>query len=121
MVESDVPYIVVLNTDTLESDIRVYYIRRGVTVLGNDENEASIGRIFKLLYLKCNFKIYLRKFQKIQVIKDENLNEAHCLFKNFDGLVTLEPVRDSTCRVNDIDVRESIRLCQGTFDRQISN
>lgn len=53
MVESDVPYIVVLNNDTLESDIRVYYIRVGETLLGNDENEANIGTIeFENLFLK---------------------------------------------------------------------
>lgn len=43
MVESDVPYIVVLNNDTLESDIRVYYIREGETLVSNDDNEANLS------------------------------------------------------------------------------
>lgn len=43
MVESDLPYIVALNNDALDSDIRVYYIRPGETVLGCDETDSHIG------------------------------------------------------------------------------
>lgn len=46
MVEPDLPYIVALNDDPLLSDIRIYYIKQGDTILGNDEIDSHIGEYF---------------------------------------------------------------------------
>lgn len=48
-------------------------------------------------------------------MKDENINEAHCVFQNNEGAVTFAPVRGSLCFVNGDVVKQSIKLCQGFF------
>lgn len=43
MVQPDLPYLVSLNSDVLSSDIMIYGIKQGTTVLGNDLTSAEIG------------------------------------------------------------------------------
>jgi hypothetical protein len=42
-VQLDLPYLVLLNQDPLSSDIKIYNIKEGDTVLGNDPNSCEIG------------------------------------------------------------------------------
>lgn len=48
-----------------------------------------------------------------KVIKDDQLLESHCMMQNLNGVVTLSPIDDSICYVNNIEVREPTKLCQG--------
>ena len=42
-VQLDLPYLVLLNEDPLSSDIIIYNIKKGDTILGNDQNSSEIG------------------------------------------------------------------------------
>ena len=44
MVKPDIPYLVVLNEDQLSSDIKLYYIKEGQTLLGKDSDLCEIGK-----------------------------------------------------------------------------
>lgn len=57
-------------------------------------------------------------------MKDENANEAHCVFQNKEGVVTFAPVRGALCFINGDVVKQSIKLCQGSkklFFNTVSN
>ncbi len=44
MVQTDFPYLVALNDDPLSSEIMIYYIKEGETILGANENICDIGK-----------------------------------------------------------------------------
>jgi hypothetical protein len=88
-VQLDLPYLVLLNEDPLSSDIKIYNIKEGDTIVGNDENRCEI------------------------VVNDSNLYESHCLLKNYDGIVTLSQIEDSVCILNNIQINKPTKLSQG--------
>ena len=49
MVQSDSPYLISLNDDPFSSEIVIYNIKQGKTLLGRDETICEIGKINSIL------------------------------------------------------------------------
>jgi kinesin family protein 16B len=44
------------------------------------------------------------------------LNESHCVFKNYDDIVTLCPIENSVCILNNNEIKGPIKLTQGKIN-----
>lgn len=50
------------------------------------------------------------------MLKDELLNESHCVFKNYDDIVTLCPIENSVCILNNNEIKVPTKLTQGKIN-----
>ncbi|RNA29787.1 kinesin KIF16B, partial [Brachionus plicatilis] len=89
ILQSDLPFIVLINDDRLSAGIMIFYIKEGDTILGKDDNCSDIS------------------------LNDKNLSDTHCIFSNTDSIVTLAPVDSSMCTVNGTEIKLKIKLTQG--------
>ncbi len=62
IVQSDLPYLISLNDDPLSSEIMIYNIKLGETILGSNESVCEIGNSNFLLNIWLLFN--LPKFTK---------------------------------------------------------
>lgn len=70
----------------------------------------------QILSSKSRLLIYIFFFE---VIKDECLNEAHCSFKNLNGIVTLHPISpNSICSINNVEVKQPMQVYNGKYTVQ---
>ncbi|CAF0713814.1 unnamed protein product, partial [Brachionus calyciflorus] len=89
LLQPDLPYIVSVNDDRLSTGIMIFYIKDGNTILGKDENSSDIA------------------------LNDKTLSEMHCIFQNTDSVVTLTPIDNSLCLLNNMEIKSQTRLTQG--------
>ncbi|XP_076451749.1 kinesin-like protein unc-104 isoform X4 [Babylonia areolata] len=86
------PHLVNLNEDPLMSECLLYYLKDGITRVGNDQ-------------AKCQ--------QDIQ-LSGTHILEEHCHFESTDGNVTLVPCEGAMCYVNGRQVTEATIIKTGS-------
>lgn len=86
------PHLVNLNEDPLMSECLIYYIKDGITRVGRPDANVP---------------------QDIKLTGSHILNE-HCLFENFEGIVTLKSCPNSMCYVNGREVVDAAVLQTGS-------
>ncbi|KAI4873319.1 hypothetical protein NFI96_029067, partial [Prochilodus magdalenae] len=84
-IHSLLPHLIALESDVLSTGVTIYHLREGITRIGpRDQNE-----------------------------KDPHIGGSVCEIENQNGVVTLRPLPNSVCTVNDRDITEPCRLAQG--------
>ncbi|XP_077998680.1 kinesin-like protein KIF1A [Glandiceps talaboti] len=90
------PHLVNLNEDPLMSECLLYYIKEGLTRLGNVRSSST-----------C------KEAQDI-VLSGFHIQDQHCMFENIDSQVSIIPFKDSMIYVNGKEVTEPYVLKTGS-------
>ncbi|XP_051807030.1 stAR-related lipid transfer protein 9 isoform X2 [Acanthochromis polyacanthus] len=88
LISSLQPHLVALDGDVLSTGVVFYHLREGVTCIGPQS-----------------------QFKEPQIVLQ---GSASCEIENHRGVVTLRPLPDCVCLLNDREVTEPCRLAQGT-------
>ena len=67
----------------------IYNIKPGETLLGSNETSCEI------------------------ILTDEDIHDIHCRFCNNEGNVTLSPIGNAECFVNNVQVKINHKISQG--------
>ncbi|XP_072119942.1 stAR-related lipid transfer protein 9-like isoform X3 [Mobula birostris] len=91
IVASQLPHLIAVDEDILSTGVCLYYLREGITKIGriNAEVEQDI------------------------VLQGPWVEKEHCIIRNDNGVVILEPIGGSQCIVNELDVVHACHLSQG--------
>ncbi|KAL0969751.1 hypothetical protein UPYG_G00231800 [Umbra pygmaea] len=94
LIHSLVPHLITLDRDVLSTGVTFYHLREGVTRIGPQDKlvEPQIGSGHSSEVLQGG---------------------ASCEIENQSGVVTLRPLPENFCMVNDREVTEPCRLAQG--------
>ncbi|XP_023127727.2 stAR-related lipid transfer protein 9 [Amphiprion ocellaris] len=88
LISSLQPHLVALDGDVLSTGVVFYHLREGITCIGPQS-----------------------QFKEPQIVLQ---GSASCEIENHRGVVTLRPLPDCVCLLNDREVTEPCRLAQGT-------
>ncbi|XP_072896597.1 stAR-related lipid transfer protein 9 isoform X3 [Hemitrygon akajei] len=91
IVASHLPHLIAVDEDILSTGVRLYHLREGITKIGRIDAEVE---------------------QDI-VLQGPWVEKEHCIIRNDNGVVILEPIGGSQCIVNELDVAHACHLSQG--------